>query len=108
MYAALLTDVDGVRLVSAEHLAQVTGVASAGIDEITAYPTSRGLGYDVGFQAGLDRPTVFGMAASGGTAAYADTASGVSIAIAKNRVTAGDYSSFLQLSEIIAKAFDRA
>ena len=103
-----MADVDGVRLISADHLGRVTRVAIAGVDEITTYPTSRGLGYDIGFQAPLDRPTVFGMAGSGGTAAYADTASGISIAVAKNRVTAGDYSSFLQLSELIAKAFDRA
>jgi CubicO group peptidase (beta-lactamase class C family) len=108
MYAALMADVDGVRLISSDRLARLTAVAIAGVDEITAYPTSRGMGYDIGFQAPLDSPTVFGMAGSGGTAAYADTATGVTIAVAKNRVSAGDYTSFLHISEIVTKTFDRA
>jgi CubicO group peptidase (beta-lactamase class C family) len=105
MYAALMDDVDGVRLISPERLSQVTSVAIAGVDEITAYTTNRGLGYDIGFQGPADSPTLFGMAGSGGTAAYADTASGLVIAVAKNRVTAGDYSTFHHIGEIVARSF---
>ncbi|MGI5154052.1 serine hydrolase domain-containing protein [Microbispora sp. CA-102843] len=103
MYAALMGEVDGVRLVSPERLSEVTAVAISGVDEITGFPANRGLGYDIGFPGPLDSPTLFGMAGSGGTAAYADTASGVAFAVAKNRVTAGDYSTFHHIGAIVAK-----
>jgi CubicO group peptidase (beta-lactamase class C family) len=104
LYSALLGEVDGVRLISAERLREATEVAVSGTDETTGFPTARGLGWDIGFQAPLDGPTVFGMAGSGGTAAYADIATGLSIALAKNTVTAGDYTTFLDLCRLITEA----
>jgi CubicO group peptidase (beta-lactamase class C family) len=86
MYAALLDEVDGVRLVSPERLAELTTVATSGVDEMTGAPASYGLGYTVGTigQAAVS-PTVFGMVGVGGSAAYADTATGVTVAVTKNR-----------------------
>ncbi|GIG87010.1 serine hydrolase domain-containing protein [Plantactinospora endophytica] len=104
MYAALLAEVDGVRLVSAARLSEVTRPAVSGTDEITSFPVTRGLGYDIGFPGPLDSPTLFGMAGSGGTAAYADTRTGIVVAVAKNRVTAGDYGSFHRIAEVVAAA----
>jgi CubicO group peptidase (beta-lactamase class C family) len=48
MYAALLGEVDGVRLISPERLGEVSAVAISGIDEIFGFPTSWGLGYSIG------------------------------------------------------------
>jgi len=109
MYAALMHDVQGVRLVSNERLRQITAVAVSGIDEVLGFPAARGLGYDVGGLGGpLDSPTLFGMAGSGGTAAYADTASGIAIAVMKNVNTFGDFTTFNLVAEAAAKhAADR-
>ncbi|MEV4537540.1 serine hydrolase domain-containing protein [Asanoa sp. NPDC049518] len=102
MYAALLGPVDGVRLVSPERLREVTAVAAEGTDAVLGFPVRRGLGFDLGFHGALDSPTLFGMAGSGGTAAYADPATGVALAVAKNRVSAGDYSTFEAVSAVVS------
>ncbi len=99
MYAALLGEVGGVQLFSPERLRAITAVAMQGVDAVMDVPTKFGLGYGLGFIGPLDRPTVFGMAGSGGTAAYADTARGLTIALMKNVVTHGDYTSFNQVVE---------
>jgi CubicO group peptidase (beta-lactamase class C family) len=104
MYAALLTKVDGVRLVSAERLREITAVAVAGTDEIIGRPVRRGLGYALGATERLDAPTLFGMAGSGGSAAYADTATGIAVAVTKNRVHNGDFGTFDTLAGIVLEA----
>jgi hypothetical protein len=48
MYAALLGEVDGVRLISPERLREVSAVAMSGVDEVFGFPTSWGLGYSIG------------------------------------------------------------
>jgi CubicO group peptidase (beta-lactamase class C family) len=48
MYAALLGEVDGVRLVSPERLREVSAVAFSGTDQIMGNPVSWALGYSVG------------------------------------------------------------
>jgi CubicO group peptidase (beta-lactamase class C family) len=101
MYAALLGDVDGIRLVSPERLREITTVAISGNDEIMGNPSAWGLGYAIGFFGPLDSPTLFGMAGSGGTAAYADTASEIAIALTKNRVTYGQFDAFNQVGDIV-------
>jgi CubicO group peptidase (beta-lactamase class C family) len=108
MYAALLGEVDGVRLVSPKRLREMTAVAISGDDEVSGFPTTRALGYDIGFYGPLDSPTLFGMAGSGGSAACADTASGIAIALTRNRVTYGEYSTFNQIGAIVTQALARA
>ncbi|MGH2848017.1 MAG: serine hydrolase domain-containing protein, partial [Thermoleophilaceae bacterium] len=104
VYAALLDEVDGVRLVSAERLREITAVAVSGVDEVLGFPAARALGYDIGGLGGaLDSPTFFGTAGSGGTAAYADTASGIAIAVMKNLNTFGDFSTVNLVAEAVAK-----
>ncbi|MEU8272134.1 serine hydrolase domain-containing protein [Sphaerisporangium sp. NPDC049002] len=106
MYAALLGEVDGVRLVSPERLREITAVAMSGLDEVAGFPSTRALGYNIGFPSlnASTVPTVFGMSGSGGTAAYADTATGVAFALTKNRVSAGDFTTVERIGEIITKA----
>ncbi len=78
MYAALLGEVDGVRLVSPEHLRVISAVAFSGVDQIMGNPCVWVLGYAVGRPgtSPQETSTVFGMAGAGGSYAYADTAMG--------------------------------
>lgn len=67
-------------------------------------PSRYALGWAIGFPGPLDSSTLFGMAGSGGTAAYADPASGIAVAVMKNRVTHGTYDAFHDLGGIVAQA----
>jgi CubicO group peptidase (beta-lactamase class C family) len=105
MYAALLGEVDGVRLLTPERLAEATAVSSSGTDEVFGMPTTWGLGYaiggpDVGAQ---DAQTVFGYGGVGGSFACGDTASGVAWAVTKNRVS-NDFATSTQLGQLITGA----
>lgn len=104
MYAAVIGEVDGVRLISQERMAEVTKVAFAGDDEIFGYPARRALGYDLGMPMGdPDGPTLIGWAGSTGTAAYAQPELGVAVAVNKNLVSYGDFGVFGQIVSILAK-----
>ncbi|MBG0827527.1 beta-lactamase family protein [Planomonospora sp. ID67723] len=85
-------------LISAERLREATSPAASGTDEVTGMPATWGLGYAVGM---LDRPTVFGMPGSGGTAAFADTATGIAVGVTKNRASAGDFSTVDRVARIV-------
>jgi len=108
MYAALLTGVDGVRLISAERLREVTAVASSGTDQVFGNASAWGLGYAVGGlgSAAKDSNTVFGVGGVGGSFACGDTASGIAFAITKNRLTP-DFSAAIQLKRLINDAVSR-
>jgi CubicO group peptidase (beta-lactamase class C family) len=104
MYAALLGEVDGIRLISPKRLHEATAVAMAGTDEIFGMPTKWALGYAIG---GLGTPndsdTVFGVGGAGGTFACGDTASGITFAVTKNRLTS-DFRAASQLSQLVTDA----
>jgi CubicO group peptidase (beta-lactamase class C family) len=102
MYAALLGEVDGVRLLPPERLAEVTAVSSSGTDEVFGMPTTWGLGYGLGGPGG-DAPTEFGLGGVGGAFACGDTASGVAWAVTKNRVS-NDFATSIRLGQLIAGA----
>jgi CubicO group peptidase (beta-lactamase class C family) len=105
MYAALIGEVDGVRLVSPERLREISAPAFRGTDEIMGNPVTWALGYSIG-RLGSDAqqtPTVFGMGGVGGSFAYADTATGVAFALTKNRLTA-DFSAAQRISGIVTEA----
>src|SRR5215207_7069802 len=105
MYAALLGEVDGVRLIPAERLREITAVAFSGIDQIMGNPVTWALGYSIG-RLGSDpqeTPTAFGFGGVGGSFAYADTATGVAFALTKNRLTS-DFDAVEQIDEIVTKA----
>ncbi|MEV0620444.1 serine hydrolase domain-containing protein [Nonomuraea sp. NPDC050404] len=89
MYAALLGEVDGTRLITQERLREATAVVSDGIDEVFGFPATWGLGYGIGGPASTaaQSPTVFGVPGAGGSAAWADTATGTAFALTKNRLT---------------------
>lgn len=103
MYAALLTEVDGVRLIPVERLREATTVSSNGIDQVFGNPTTWGLGYAIGgLGASQDAETVFGVGGVGGSFACCDTATGTAFALTKNRLTM-DFSAAAQLREIVRK-----
>jgi CubicO group peptidase (beta-lactamase class C family) len=105
MYAALLGEVDGVRLLPPERLRQVSTVAMRGVDQLFGNQASWGLGYSIG-QLGSDSqdtPSVFGIGGVGGSWACADTATGTAFAVTKNRLTP-DFSTAEQVTGIVAKA----
>jgi CubicO group peptidase (beta-lactamase class C family) len=107
MYAALLGEVDGVRLLSPGRLREVSAVAFEGKDQVMGNPATWGLGYSIGRPDSTAQatPTWFGMVGVGGSCAYADTASGFSFAVAKNLLTF-DLDAVEAVARIVAEAAD--
>jgi CubicO group peptidase (beta-lactamase class C family) len=105
MYAALMTEVDGVRLISAERLREATAVSASGTDDVFGNPSTWGLGHAIGGlgSAAQHSNTVFGVGGAGGSFACGDTATGISLAITKNRLSP-DFSTATQLSQLVSNA----
>jgi CubicO group peptidase (beta-lactamase class C family) len=108
MYAALLDEVDGVRLISPERLREAAALSMSGVDAVFGMPSAWALGFSIGLPGSTaqDSPTAFGVGGAGGSFAYADTATGIAFALTKNRLTA-DFSAAVQLSQIVSKAVSR-
>ncbi|MFJ9810811.1 serine hydrolase domain-containing protein [Streptomyces sp. NPDC101158] len=106
MYAALLGEVDGVRLISEERLREVSSVAIEGVDQVFGMPTAWGLGYSIGRPGTDPKETghVFGAVGMGGSAGYADTNAKVTFALTKNRFNPADASAVEQVGAIVAEA----
>ena len=104
-YAALLGEVDGVRLIPPERLREVSAVAFSGTDEIMGNPVTWALGYSIGRigTEAQETPTAFGMGGVGGSFAYADTETGIAFALTKNRLTM-DFSAAERVAGIVARA----
>ena len=102
LYAALLGEVDGVRLLTPERLAEVTAVSSSGTDEVFGMPTRWGLGYSIGLPDGT-RDTAFGIGGVGGSFAFGDTASGLAFGLTKNRVS-NDFATATRLTQLVTGA----
>jgi CubicO group peptidase (beta-lactamase class C family) len=98
----LLGEVDGVRLISAERLREVTAVAASGIDQVFGNPSTWGLGFSLGRlgDSTPEAPTVFGMGGVGGAYACGDTATGVAYAVTKNMVSP-DFSTSAQIGQLV-------
>jgi CubicO group peptidase (beta-lactamase class C family) len=105
MYAALLGEIDGVRLIPPERLAEATAVSSSGVDEVFGMPTAWALGYGIGGPGGnaQDSPTVFGLGGVGGSFGCGDTASGIAWAVTKNRIS-NDFGTATQLGQLVTGA----
>jgi CubicO group peptidase (beta-lactamase class C family) len=108
MYAALLDDVDGVRLVGPDRLRQLSKLSTTGPDLMTGGPSSWALGYSAGLPwqaAPQDHPTTFGMVGVGGSAAYSNRATGVSIAVTKNRFNPISINAVERVNDLVSHAF---
>ncbi|MEA2633539.1 MAG: hypothetical protein QOH92_306, partial [Chloroflexota bacterium] len=103
MYAALLGEVDSVRLISPERLQEVTTMASSGMDEVFGMPTTWALGYSIGRPGAMESTSVFGIGGVGGSFAFGDTATGIAFALTKNRLTQ-DFNAAAELSQIVTNA----
>ncbi|WP_336216274.1 serine hydrolase domain-containing protein [Nonomuraea sp. LPB2021202275-12-8] len=88
LYAALLGEVDGVRLLTPERVKGLTRVDYSGPDEIFGMPSSWSLGLACG-RPGAEpgtQDTWFGWGGVGGSYAGMDAATGTTLAIGKNRL----------------------
>lgn len=98
VYDALLTG----ELVPPARLRELSAPAVRGLDEVTGVEAAWGLGYAIGLSPGLSADTVFGMPGSGGTVAFADTATGVAVGIMKNRI--GDFTAVDRIGAAVLSA----
>ena len=105
MYAALLGEVDGIRLISPARLREATAVAMSGNDAVFGMPTTWGLGYAIGGlgSGAQDTSSVFGVGGAGGSFACGDTATGIAFAVTKNRLT-NDFNVATQLNQLVTEA----
>jgi CubicO group peptidase (beta-lactamase class C family) len=104
MYAAVLGHIDGVRLVSPDHLAAMAAPTFSGPDQVVGIPTTWALGYSPARLGGADRPgSTFGMVGSNGSAAYADIDSGIAVAVMRNRIV-GDWTAAAAIDRLITDA----
>lgn len=105
-YAALATpELDGVQLLPAERIKQVSGLLAEGPDLILGYPARRSLGYHLGepHAAMSERITAFGHAGAGGTIGFADPDYQFAFALTKNRMlnaASGEDAAFLVAREV--------
>jgi CubicO group peptidase (beta-lactamase class C family) len=105
MYAALLGEVDGVRLLTADRVAEILADPYQGTDQVFGNQPTWALGFALGrlgAEPGTDRG-VFGMGGAGGTFGYADTATGVAFALTKNLQTM-DFETSERISRLVTEA----
>jgi len=104
-YAALLGEVDGVRLMSQARLRQATTSPVSGVDEIFGMPTTWALGYAIGVpgRSPEESQSAFGVGGVGGSFAFGDTASGIAFALTKNLLTQ-DFNAAAQISRLVTEA----
>ncbi|MEV7616762.1 serine hydrolase domain-containing protein [Streptomyces sp. NPDC089799] len=89
LYAALLGEVDGVRLLPAERVERAAAVAVEGEDRILLGRYAKGLGWFLGLPAMGGDPACFGHQGSGGSIAFADRSRGLSFALTRTRLVGG-------------------
>ena len=107
MYAALLGEVDGVRLVGPERLAEISSpVLVAQDDLLGGDPASWAMGYLIGRLGSTpeETPTTFGMMGMGGSVGWADTSSGVAFALTKNLFDPTQSTAAVQIGNLVAKS----
>lgn len=106
LYAALLGDVPGTRLLSAEQLTAAAAIAYSGTDHVMEMETSWSLGYSPARPgSALSRyGSTFGMVGMNGSAAYADIDTGVAVALMRNRFSP-DFTAIARLDAIVADAY---
>ncbi|MEV7324302.1 serine hydrolase domain-containing protein [Streptomyces sp. NPDC093970] len=90
MYAALIGEVDGVRLFTPATLASATAERSAGVDRVIMFPVRFGSGYMLPVEtAPLTGPRAFGHPGRGGSLAFADPEHGIAFGYVMNSIVEG-------------------
>ncbi|HZE39173.1 MAG TPA: serine hydrolase domain-containing protein [Stackebrandtia sp.] len=86
-YAALIGDVDGVRLLDDDALAAATAEQANGVDHVLRTPTRPALGFGLPLpDMPWWTPTAFGFPGHGGSLGYADPRSGMAFGYVMNRL----------------------
>ena len=106
LYAALLGDVDGVRLLAPARLREVTAVAVDAVDQIFGNRAQPGPGYALGgpLADALGRGATSGWSEAGGSHASADLTTGTAFAVTKNRFSVTESRADADLAAIVATA----
>ncbi|TCC31919.1 serine hydrolase domain-containing protein [Kribbella speibonae] len=106
LYAALIGEVDGVRLVRPEAVPVITGPALVAQDELLGNPATLALGYAIGRlgSSAEESPASFGWPGMGGSAAWADTRSGVTFALTRALFDPTGAASAVEIGNLVAKA----
>jgi CubicO group peptidase (beta-lactamase class C family) len=106
MYAALIGEVNGVRLIRPERVAEVTGPVFTGPDELLGNQASWAMGYPIGRLGSTaeESPTSFGMPGMGGSVAWADTRAGVTFALTRQLFDPAQSASAIEIGNLVAKA----
>jgi CubicO group peptidase (beta-lactamase class C family) len=87
MYAACISEVDGVRLLSDETVARASVPLSEGIDCVTGQANAFGLGFMLASEfSEAVGPRTFGHIGAGGSTAFADPDHGLAFCYAMNQM----------------------
>ncbi|MET7718276.1 serine hydrolase domain-containing protein [Streptomyces sp. NPDC005407] len=90
MYAALIGEVDGVRLLAPETLASATKEQAAGADQVMVAPSRFSSGYMLPTETDpLTGPSAFGHTGRGGSLGFADPEHGIAFGYAMNHIIGG-------------------
>ncbi|WP_030219040.1 serine hydrolase domain-containing protein [Streptomyces bikiniensis] len=90
MYAALIGEVDGVRLLAPETLASATAEQASGKDQVLVFPSRFSTGYMLPTEDNpMTGPTAFGHTGRGGSLAFADPEHGIAFGYAMNHIISG-------------------
>ncbi|MET9758266.1 serine hydrolase domain-containing protein [Streptomyces sp. NPDC006372] len=90
MYAALIGEVDGMRLLSPETLALATAEQASGVDEVMVMPSRFSSGYMLPTETNaMAGPQSFGHAGRGGSLGFADPEHGVAFGYVMNHIIEG-------------------
>jgi CubicO group peptidase (beta-lactamase class C family) len=100
MYAALLGEVGGVRLISQRRLEEAAAASMSGVDQVFGMPTRWALGYSIGVPGAMDRESAFGVGGVGGSFAFADRETGTAFALTKNRL-AQDFNAATEVIQLV-------
>ncbi|MFJ8599348.1 serine hydrolase domain-containing protein [Streptomyces shenzhenensis] len=90
MYAALIGEVDGVRLLASETLASATKEQASGKDQVMLIPSRFSSGYMLPTETNpMIGPNSFGHTGRGGSLGFADPEHGIAFAYAMNNIIGG-------------------
>lgn len=106
LYAGLIGEVDGVRLIRPESVPVVTGPALTAQDELLGNPATLAMGYAIGRlgSSAEESPASFGWPGTGGSVAWADTRSGVTFALTRTLFDPTGSGSAVEIGNLVAKA----
>lgn len=90
MYAALIGEVDGVRLIAPETLVSATAEQVSGKDQVLVSPSRFSAGYMLPLKGNLmTGPNAFGHTGRGGSLAFADPEHGIAFGYVMNHIVSG-------------------